>query len=406
MNWLYPLGFFGFGFAEAIFTQWIVFFHNPPSGPVGLGAWTGTVLLVCFLIQGLLNPVLGYFSDHIRHRWGRRRPLILLCSLPMALCFWAMWQTLNPYLSLMLICGFGFFFVCVVQPHITLLPGITHHEKQRVNYSLAGGVFSLLASALGLVGGAWILKIGSFELLGMLGAAGIVLTLFIPMLFIRENPVNDPPASRSIRDFLQENKSVLSNTAFFWYLRGNAFLIGVIMSLVITLPYLCTQVLHQERSFVSVLNGFVLLGAVIGGILIQSKSSSMVVLKLLKYSAMVNGCLLLFMAVLSFFVTLPLALWLGFMVSMGVLVIFSVISPQLIISEMTTADRKNREGTFFGLNGMVINFANALGSQLSAFILSLSILGSASVLIVMLLCSLLLCLAVWSLKKTEAQVTF
>jgi glycoside/pentoside/hexuronide:cation symporter, GPH family len=59
---------------------------------LGLSAfWLGTIMIVPRLWDALSDPIIGYFSDQTRTRWGRRRPYILIGGLAVAISFVAMW---------------------------------------------------------------------------------------------------------------------------------------------------------------------------------------------------------------------------------------------------------------------------------------------------------------------------
>ena len=47
-------------------------------------AFAGTITVVGALWNTLINPIVGYLSDHAMTRWGRRRPFMVIMSLPMA----------------------------------------------------------------------------------------------------------------------------------------------------------------------------------------------------------------------------------------------------------------------------------------------------------------------------------
>jgi glycoside/pentoside/hexuronide:cation symporter, GPH family len=52
----------------------------------------GLILMVRGLLDSVTDPLMGYFSDNFRSRWGRRRPFILLGSVLMAPLMVAMWS--------------------------------------------------------------------------------------------------------------------------------------------------------------------------------------------------------------------------------------------------------------------------------------------------------------------------
>jgi GPH family glycoside/pentoside/hexuronide:cation symporter len=54
-------------------------------------AWLSAITFVQRFWDAFLDPLVGQFSDGLRTRWGRRRPLILLAGLPMAGGFASLW---------------------------------------------------------------------------------------------------------------------------------------------------------------------------------------------------------------------------------------------------------------------------------------------------------------------------
>jgi len=62
---------------------------------LGLGmnpATVGIILAFSRLTDALLDPIMGYISDHSRTRWGRRRPYIVSGAIASGLVFAAIWQ--------------------------------------------------------------------------------------------------------------------------------------------------------------------------------------------------------------------------------------------------------------------------------------------------------------------------
>ena len=83
---------FGAGGFSAAFIMQVFFTFAYPIYQVGLGVspiWLGYALTVPRLLDFFIDPLIGNFSDNLRTRWGRRRPLILtgasLCALVLPL---------------------------------------------------------------------------------------------------------------------------------------------------------------------------------------------------------------------------------------------------------------------------------------------------------------------------------
>lgn len=56
---------------------------------MGLPAfWVGTVLMLTLMLDAVIDPVIGQFSDNLRSRWGRRHPLMYVSAPLSALCIY------------------------------------------------------------------------------------------------------------------------------------------------------------------------------------------------------------------------------------------------------------------------------------------------------------------------------
>ena len=121
---------------------WLLYFYLPPDGkgvalvPV---AFYGTAVLAARILNALLTPPIGYWSDHTRGRRGRRLPFIFFSGLPYLVFFVLLW--LPPvqgqswinlgYLALTLVL-FNIAQNLVVIPFGSLLPELARTDQHRV----------------------------------------------------------------------------------------------------------------------------------------------------------------------------------------------------------------------------------------------------------------------------------
>jgi len=104
------------------------------------------------------DPILGYISDRIHTRWGRRRPFLLFGAIPFGLTFMALWW-LPPiqsqfWLTVYYTAAFFLFDTLVTIifiPYIALTPEITDDYDDRTSLTGFRMFFSLLGSLLGTV---------------------------------------------------------------------------------------------------------------------------------------------------------------------------------------------------------------------------------------------------------------
>jgi Na+/melibiose symporter-like transporter len=51
----------------------------------------GLALLISLCFDAVSDPIIGYWSDRFRSRWGRRHPFMYVSILPISLFFYGLW---------------------------------------------------------------------------------------------------------------------------------------------------------------------------------------------------------------------------------------------------------------------------------------------------------------------------
>jgi len=109
--------------------------------------------LIGILWDAVNDPIVGTISDRVRSRWGRRRPFLLLFSIPFGLSFVALWWAPpfhNQYLLAATVC-LTFMLSDTLQtlvsiPFYALTPEMTSDYDERTSLSGYRMFFNLLAS--------------------------------------------------------------------------------------------------------------------------------------------------------------------------------------------------------------------------------------------------------------------
>ena len=68
------------------FGFFLLFFYNQVLGLSGFLA--SLAIVIALLVDAVSDPVIGSWSDGIRHRWGRRHPFMYAAAAPFAICFY------------------------------------------------------------------------------------------------------------------------------------------------------------------------------------------------------------------------------------------------------------------------------------------------------------------------------
>ena len=78
----YGFGAIAYGIKDHGFAYFLLLFYGTV---VGLEpALVGTALLIALIFDALSDPIVGYWSDNTRSRWGRRHPFMYAAAIPVA----------------------------------------------------------------------------------------------------------------------------------------------------------------------------------------------------------------------------------------------------------------------------------------------------------------------------------
>ncbi|NBI64866.1 hypothetical protein D3Z38_17950 [Clostridiales bacterium] len=67
-----------------VFSFFFLFFLTDIAGVSP--AIAGTISLIAVLWDAITDPIIGFISDNLRSKYGRRRPMMIVSSVPYAVC--------------------------------------------------------------------------------------------------------------------------------------------------------------------------------------------------------------------------------------------------------------------------------------------------------------------------------
>ncbi len=86
----YGFGAVAYGVKDSGFGTFLLLFYNQvvglPSATVGL------VIMLALVVDAIIDPAIGFFSDRTRSRWGRRHPWMYAAALPIAAGWILLWN--------------------------------------------------------------------------------------------------------------------------------------------------------------------------------------------------------------------------------------------------------------------------------------------------------------------------
>jgi Na+/melibiose symporter-like transporter len=232
----YGFGSVAYGVKNNGFDYFLLLFY---SQVIGLDArLVGVAITTALVFDAISDPVVGYTSDNLRSRWGRRHPFMYASALPVALSYFLLW---NPpelseaglfwYLLVLAV----FIRTCITlyeTPSSALAPELTENYDERSSilsfryyFGWTGGnamtvlmfflVFPFFATEA-IADGRF--NRDSYEFMGILGSAMILVSILVSAIgthsripYLRQPP---PPRRMTVRTILGEIGETLSNPSF------------------------------------------------------------------------------------------------------------------------------------------------------------------------------------------------
>ena len=81
----YGAGAVAFGVKDNGFSYFLLLFY---SQVIGIDArLVGLALTISLFVDAFMDPIVGYWSDNLRSRWGRRHPFMYAAALPITAAY-------------------------------------------------------------------------------------------------------------------------------------------------------------------------------------------------------------------------------------------------------------------------------------------------------------------------------
>lgn len=238
-------------------TLWFVFFYAPPSDadlPTIVPRFTlGAILLAIGIEDAIDDPLIGYWSDRTRTRWGRRLPFIVLSTPFYALFFFLMFTPPGAdhgvWVNVLYVTA-----IVMIQrimgtlsggPLEALLPEIAHTSAARVSIVVwqvflgsLGAVFALVVT--GFIKDAW-----GFQVMAAIVAALALISRYLGVWGVWGYArVDIEPVRLGIAQSVRQS---LRNDQFVAFLPTFVFFNTAVTMLLTGLPFFAESVILGER---------------------------------------------------------------------------------------------------------------------------------------------------------------
>ncbi|MDE2411153.1 MAG: MFS transporter [Sphingomonadales bacterium] len=228
------LGSVAYGVKDSGFSTFLLLYCN-----LVLGMDPRTVslaLMVALVIDGFIDPIVGYLSDRTVTNWGRRLPWLYLAPIPLAVVWATLWaQTEAPgFWGLVgLAAAVRILVSCCEVPSVALVPELTRDYDERTTlmryrylFGWGGGLLAMFfAYTVFLSGPNGMLSAHGYRNYGLFGAVLIAAAVLISALAQHSRVAVRPPPPRnpfSLSTAFIELKECFSHRAFLILLLGGA----------------------------------------------------------------------------------------------------------------------------------------------------------------------------------------
>lgn len=252
---IYAIGGFGPGFMYQVVLTYLLYYYRPAQARLETGALLlapaagyAIGMLIARFLDGIVDLPIAGWTDNMKSRWGRRRPMMLFGLVPVIICYILLWYPPITGTSLGVDGHWGnaiyvavvsslyfFFHTFIVVPYLAALSEIVPDEQSRVRVASWQTVFNTGSYVLAFVVAPMLFDRFGVRTAALMLVPGVV-TFIGPLLVIKEDSTviapgaehksTDVPLWQSVKLTL-ENKTFLiyiSSVAMFYF--GLQFFLG------------------------------------------------------------------------------------------------------------------------------------------------------------------------------------
>ncbi len=394
----YGIGGFGPGFMYQLVLTYLLYYYRPAQANIAAGALVfapagayALGMLIARILDGLVDIPIAGWTDNLKSRWGRRRPLMVLGLVPAVIFFILLWfppitgASLGEnghwgnavYVAVISTCYF-FFHTLLTVPYLAALSEIVADENSRVRVASWQTVFNTGSYVLVFVVAPLL-----FDRFGVRGAALMLLPSFLtfigPLLVIKEAPTDGSAgAAAEQRVPLWESfKQTLTNRTFLIYMSSVATFFFGLQLFLGGLAFMAADMMGISESQLGLMNAAAFapipIMLIIFNLITRKKGAKLAF----------RAALLVFAAAMLLF---PLS-WSQFNIPVPPLVIGIIASaigsfsigafftiPYAFPAHIAAVDAektgKNRAGMFFAVQGVINQFMGSLAGSALALLLT------------------------------------
>lgn len=380
---LYSFGTLGFSLLDRIMITWLMFFWvNEESGnPLLKPTVFGIIMVLGRIVDAIADPLVAQWSDRSKNPSGRRIPFMFWGGFLYVIVFVALFYPLaqgasiiNTIYLAILLGGYFFLFTFYVTPYLALLPELARTNEDRVDLSTLKAVFTLVGTALAMIGSG--ILIDRFGFHGMVWAFAILglITLYLPVLIKERDFCNAEPSTLGL---IEAVLTTLKNKAFLIYMVGNITFWFGFNIVTLTVPFYVTVLMKQNEIATTGLLGATFGVAILVFPLVNLLSKRWGLKAMMGISMGLYALLLPFIYFIPnpFLGLNPYNFGMILFGLMGIPLAGLFIVPDAIVAVVTDYEEKltgeRREAMYFGTQGLILKISLGLSTLFTGVLMDL-----------------------------------
>lgn len=180
-----------FGIKNNGFDYFLLLFYGTVIGlEPGL---VGLAIMIALVFDAISDPLVGYWSDNFRSKWGRRHPFMYAAALPVALSYFLLWNPpeLSQFGLFLYLTGLAVlirtFITFYETPSSALIPELSRDYDERTSiqaYRLffgwsGGNMMSIIMFGVLLTGPLGMMDRGAYATYGVVGSLLILIAILV-----------------------------------------------------------------------------------------------------------------------------------------------------------------------------------------------------------------------------------
>lgn len=366
-KWSFGLGSFGQWFINSAFNTWVFSFY---FSAIGLSVSYIVLAYILWTFWNAFNdPFIGFLSDRTNTRFGRRKPYILIGTIPILILEIILW--LPPvnnqiitfiYLLIMLVC-YDIFYTMVALPYDSLFPELYTSVEERAEVNTIKQILATLGMLLAfIVPGIFIGDIAirdGYLLNGIVTTTLVGISLLISLIWGVKEREEFKLDHQQRFGFFEGLKYAMKNKGFVLYTIMFFLYEYILLELATVVPLFGKHVLGVDAFATSLMLGVMFLVGIITVVLWNRLDLYFGSRKAYAIAIVVYFIASLPMLIVdSYFNAIIISVFMGIGFGGMLYFIYLIIADVIDEDELRTGVR--REGTYFGVTNFFMRLAMVL----------------------------------------------